>query len=216
VNGGEAPRTAPTSDPPPPTRCPRRGTPFTRHLAASVLRLFGWRIEGTLPDEPRFVLIVAPHTSNWDFPIGVLAMFAIGLRLNWLGKHTLFRFPVASILRWLGGEPIDRGTAHGTVEAAIERFAARPEWVLGIAPEGTRRRVEEWKMGFYRIATGAAVPIVPVWFDYSRRVVGLGIPFRPTADAATDLATLRGMYRPEMARHPDQFAAGPAPGAGTG
>jgi len=194
------------SPPPSPVGCPRRGSPFTRRLAHGFLGLFGWRVEGELPAEPRFVLIVAPHTSNWDFPIGILAMFATGLRLSWLGKHTVFRFPVAGILRWLGGEPINRSATHGTVEVAIEQFKARRQWVLGIAPEGTRKRVEQWKTGFYRIAVGAGVPILPVWIDYSRRVLGLGTPFHPSGEVAADLAAVRRIFRKEMARHPAQFA----------
>ncbi len=186
--------------------CPRRGTPFTRALAHRLLGLGRWRVEGQLPNEPRFVLIVAPHTSNWDFLICILTMFAIGLRLSWLGKHSLFRFPVAPLLRWLGGEPIDRAATQGTVEMAIERFGRRAQWVLGLSPEGTRKRVEQWKTGFHRIAVGAGVPIVPVWIDYQRRVIGLGAPVWPTGDPVADVAALRALYRKEMARYPRQFA----------
>jgi 1-acyl-sn-glycerol-3-phosphate acyltransferase len=185
---------------------PRRGTPFTRALAHRLLGLGGWRVEGALPDEPRFVIIVAPHTSNWDFLIGVLAMFAVGVRLNWLGKHTLFRFPFAPLLRWLGGEPIDRSTNRGTVEVAIERFRRRPQWVLGLTPEGTRKRVEQWRTGFHQIAVGAGVPIVPVTIDYRRRVLGLGAPFRPVGDPQIDVAKLRALFQSDMARHPAEFA----------
>jgi 1-acyl-sn-glycerol-3-phosphate acyltransferase len=193
--------------PPPPSGCPLRGSRLSSRLAVWLLALCGWRIEGRLPEVPRFVLIVAPHTSNWDFPIGVLAMLATRIRLTWLGKHSIFRFPVAGILRRLGGEPVDRSIAQGTVELAIERFRTREQWVLGIAPEGTRKRVAQWKTGFYRIATGAAVPILPVTIDFSRRVLDLGTLFYPTGDQESDLAALRRRYRPEMARHPAQFAA---------
>jgi len=186
--------------------CPTRGGRFGRALGRGLLRLAGWRIEGGLPAEPRFVLIVAPHTSNWDFIIGVLAMFGVGLRASWLGKHTIFRFPVAGLLRWLGGEPVDRSASHGTVEVAVERFRGRPQWVLAISPEGTRKRVPEWKTGFYRIALGAGVPILPVWFDYSRRVVGLGTPVWVTGSEADDIARIRGLFQARMARHPAQFA----------
>jgi 1-acyl-sn-glycerol-3-phosphate acyltransferase len=168
--------------------------------------LAGWRVEGQLPDEPRFVVIVAPHTSNWDFLVCVLSMFATGLRLNWLAKHSLFRFPVAGLLRWLGGEPIDRTATQGTVEVAIARFGERAQWVLGISPEGTRRRAEQWKTGFYRIALGAGVPIVPIWIDYSRRVLGLGPPVRPTGNLNADAAVLHAFFRKEMARYPEKFA----------
>lgn len=185
---------------------PRRGTALTRALAARVLRLAGWRIDGGLPREAKFVAVLAPHTSNWDFVLTVLSMWALGLRLTWLGKHTLFRFPLGPVLRWLGGEPVERGAAGGTVGTAIERLRTRPQYAVGITPEGTRRRVAEWKTGFHRIALGAGVPMVPVWFDYPNRTIGIGQPVHPTADTDADVARMRRMFRKEMARHPGQFA----------
>ena len=171
-------------------------------------------MEGELPPLPRFVIIVAPHTTNWDFIIGVLAMFITDVRASWLGKHTIFRFPVAPLLRWIGGEPIDRSMSHGTVEAAIERFRTRPEWVLALSPEGTRRRVERWKTGFYRIAVGGGVPIVPCWFDYRARVFGIGAPVWPTQDEVAGVARVRSLFHKEMAKYPERFAeAAVAPGA---
>jgi 1-acyl-sn-glycerol-3-phosphate acyltransferase len=184
---------------------PRRGSPFSHVLARRLLGLVGWRVDGTLPACPRFVLIVAPHTSNWDFFIGVLAMFATGLRASWLGKHTIFRFPISPVLRWLGGEPIDRSTPHGTVETAIEHFRTRRQWVLALSPEGTRRSVAHWKTGFHRIAAGAGVPIVPVWLDYQSRTVGIGAPQAPDSDEAASVHRLRMLYRKEMARHPELY-----------
>lgn len=192
-----------------PLGCPRRGTAQSRALAGRILGLFGWRMEGTLPDAPRFVLIVAPHTSNWDFPLGIFAMFTVGLQLTWLGKHTLFRFPVRRLLRWLGGEPVDRAAPLGVVGAAIERFRDRPQWVLAIAPEGTRRRISQWKTGYHRVARGAGVPILPVAIDYSRRVIEIGTLFEPTDDAAADTAALRRRFTAAMARYPEQFATEP-------
>jgi 1-acyl-sn-glycerol-3-phosphate acyltransferase len=185
---------------------PRRGSPWSRALARWLMRRIGWDIEGNLPDCPRFVFVVAPHTSNWDFPIGVLAMFAFGVRMNWLGKHTLFFFPVAPILRWLGGEPVDRSAHHGTVGAAIDRFRTRRQWVLAVSPEGTRKRVERWKTGFYRIAAGADVPMVAAWIDYSRRRIGLGPPLVPGPDEAADMVAMGRFFRKEMARYPARYA----------
>lgn len=197
--------------------CPSRGSRLGAALCHGLLRLAGWRLEGRLPAEPRFVLIVAPHTSNWDFIIGVLAMFALRLRASWLGKHSIFRFPVAGLLRWLGGEPVDRSVHRGTVGAEIDRFRSRKAWVLAISPEGTRKRVPEWKTGFYRIALGADVPVLPVWFDYSRRVVGLGTLVRVTGNEAEEIAGIRGLYHSGMARHPELFAeARDAPGQPAG
>ena len=188
---------------------PRRGSPRGSRLARWLLGLIGWRVEGGLPPCPRFVLIVAPHTSNWDFPIGLLVMFGTDLRASWLGKHTIFRFPVAPLLRWLGGEPIDRSAAQGTVEAAIERFRTRPQWVLALSPEGTRRLVGRWKTGFHRIAVGAGVPIVPVAFDYPARAVRIGPPVDPDPDEVAGVAQLRALFRKSMARYPERFAEEP-------
>ena len=187
---------------------PRRGSAFTRGLARRVLRLFGWRIEGAFPDWPKFVVIIAPHTSNWDFALGVLGMFAVGLRASWLGKHTVFRFPLTPVLRWLGGEPVDRTAPHGTVGVAIDHFRTRPQWVLGLSPEGTRRRVERWKTGFYRIAVGAGVPIITVTVDFVRRVLAIGEPVVPGPDEAAEIAQLRARFRKEMAKYPEKFAEG--------
>jgi 1-acyl-sn-glycerol-3-phosphate acyltransferase len=136
-------------------------------------------------------------------------MFAFGVQMSWLAKHSLFHFPVAGILRWLGGEPIDRGATQGTVEVAIERFKERPQWVFGVSPEGTRKRAEKWKSGYHRIALGAGVPIVPVMIDYSRRVLAMGAPFRPTPDVRADEIVLRRNFRKEMARYPEKFAESP-------
>jgi 1-acyl-sn-glycerol-3-phosphate acyltransferase len=188
-----------------PTGAPRWGSAFTQRLARWVLGLFGWKVEGALPEEPRFVLIVGPHTSNTDFYLGVLAKIAIGIGASWLGKHTIFVFPMGGILRWFGGEPVDRSANQGIVEAAIERFRTRPQWVLAMAPEGTRRRVEQWKTGFYRIAIGAGVPILPVTFDYSRRVVDMGTLYWPTGDETIDMRELRSRYKSSMGKHPEGY-----------
>lgn len=185
---------------------PRRGSRVARRLAGHLLTLAGWRVEGELPALPKFVIIVAPHTSNWDFIIGVLAMFITDVRASWLGKHTIFRFPVAWLLRWLGGEPIDRAARHGTVEVAIERFQTRQAWVLALSPEGTRRRTERWKTGFYRIALGAGVPIVPIAIDYRSRALAIAAPVWPEPDEAAGVARIGRLFDKAMARFPERFA----------
>lgn len=184
---------------------PTRGNAVSRALGRVLLGLAGWRIEGALPPLPKFVVIVAPHTSNWDFFIGLLGMLTTGLRASWLGKHTIFRFPLSPLLRWLGGEPVDRSAPHGVVGTAVARFRERTQWVLGLAPEGTRRRVIAWKTGFLRIATDAGAPIVPVWLDYPARVIGIGAPVWPSGDEPADIARLRAVFRSDMARHPAQY-----------
>jgi 1-acyl-sn-glycerol-3-phosphate acyltransferase len=185
---------------------PHRGNALSRALGRALLRLAGWRIEGQLPALPKFEVIVAPHTSAWDVVIGVCGLLATGLQASWFGKHTLFRFPLSALLRWLGGEPVDRSAPHGVVDAAVKRFQTRAQWVLGLAPEGTRRRVVAWKTGFLRIAAAANVPIVPIWFDYRSRVIGIGAPVRPSGDADADMARVRGLYHKDMARRPALFA----------
>ena len=187
----------------------RRGTPFTRALAHRALGCFGWRVEGNLPSCPRFVMIVAPHTSNWDFPVGLFSMFATGLRLSWVGKHTIFRWPAGPILRWFGGEPIDRTAPGGFVEQVVEQFRNRAQLGLALSPEGTRRPVPEWKTGFHRIALAAGVPIIPVWIDWRFRVLRLGEPSMPTADVAADISRYRRMFSRAMARYPAKFVEEP-------
>lgn len=184
-----------------------RRRPISRALGRAALALAGWRIVGALPaDEPKYVAIVGPHTSNLDFFVGLAAELALGLRAHWIGKHTLFRWPLGPVLRWLGGEPVDRDAAEGTVGAAIARFDAHAHYVLALSPEGTRRRVPRWRTGFYRIAHGAGVPVVPVWLDYSRREIGIGAPVRLGPDAEAETTRLRALYRKEMARFPDRYA----------
>jgi 1-acyl-sn-glycerol-3-phosphate acyltransferase len=192
-----------------PLGAPRRGIPFTRALANWLLGLFGWRVEGSIPPCPKFVMIVAPHTSNWDFPVGLFSMFAFGLRLTWVGKHTIFRWPAGPILRWFGGEPIDRTAPGGFVEQVIEQFRTRPQLGLALSPEGTRRPAPEWKTGFHRIALAAGVPIVPVWIDWRTKALRLGEPSMPTADVAADLTRYRRMFSRAMARYPEKFVEEP-------
>lgn len=175
-------------------------------LGRVFLRLIGWRIDGSLPPDPRYVMIVAPHTSNWDFFVGLFAKWALGLKAAFLAKHTLFQGPVGWALRALGGIPVDRAHPEGMVESVVARARAHPGFVLAVTPEGTRKRSREWKTGFHRIALAVGIPIVPVAFDWSTRTVGLGAAYRPTADVAADVRALRLLYTKQMARHPEFFA----------
>jgi 1-acyl-sn-glycerol-3-phosphate acyltransferase len=173
---------------------PRRGSWLLRGLAAGILRAWGWRFEGTLPNVCKAVAIIAPHTSNWDFVLGMLGLFAADLRVSWLGKHKLFRPPFAGLLRWMGGIPIDRGTSSGVVEQIVSRFHDSEALLLGLSPEGTRRPVARWHTGFWHVAAGAGCPIVPIAFDWGSRVIRFGDPLQPTGDLDADLATLRAFF----------------------
>jgi 1-acyl-sn-glycerol-3-phosphate acyltransferase len=182
-----------------------RRRPVLRRIARWALRAAGWRIVSEVPPLPKFVAVVAPHTSNWDFFLGIATIFALDLDVRWLGKHTIFRGPVGTLLRRLGGRPVRRTAPEGVVAEAAAAIQAEPEFILGLAPEGTRSKVDHWRTGFYRIAEAAGVPIVPVWFDWSRREIGIGEPMTPTGDLAADVAALQAVYRPEMGRHPALF-----------
>ncbi len=154
----------------------------------------GWRVDPNLPDLPKFVAIAAPHSSGWDFIVGIAFVFAIRLDAHYIGKAELFKGPLGPLMRWLGGLPVDRNHPEGFVEQTVALFTAHEKLVVALAPEGTRKPVTKWKTGFYRIAVGAGVPIVPGYFDNGRRAVGLGPPFHPTGDVETDMAALRAFY----------------------
>ena len=184
---------------------PARGNRFSRGLGRAVLKRMGWDIKGELPNLPKFVVIGAPHTSNWDFVLAIAALLALGLDARWLGKDTIFRPPFGPLMRWLGGIPVNRRARHGVVAQTVAAFAQRDRFVVGVAPEGTRKRVERWKTGFYHVAQGAGVPIVPAYFDYPHKVLGFGSPFEPSGDLEADIAHLRAFYIPFKGKKPEQF-----------
>jgi 1-acyl-sn-glycerol-3-phosphate acyltransferase len=177
-----------------------------RHrLANIVLKLFVWRAEGSLADCPKCVVVVAPHTSNWDFPVLMLIKVALRLKVRWMGKHTLFRPPFGWIMRWLGGLPIDRSARNNMVEQAVESFRTHDRLLLAIPPEGTRKRAPYWRSGFYHIALGAQVPIALAYADYRRKVGGIGHIFVPSGDVDADMAIIRDFYSGIVGKRPDQF-----------
>ena len=177
-----------------PPSLPRRGNTLTKALARGLLTLFGWRVDGEVPDRAKMIAIVAPHTSNWDFIVGILVVFALGLRVRFLGKHTLFNPPLGGLMRWLGGTPVVRETPQGAVGDAAEMIAREEKVLLGIAPQGTRKRGIPWLSGFYNIALAARVPLLPAAFDYGRKALRLFPLFEPTGDYAADLARLQALY----------------------
>ncbi len=148
---------------------------------------------------------MAPHTSNWDFIVGVGGLFALDIDAHWFGKESLFHGPLGWMMRRLGGRPVRRDTPDGVVAEMAAAVRAEPKFLLALAPEGTRRQVDEWRTGFYHIARAADVPVVPVWFDWSRRVIGVHAPLRMTGALDADLRQLRALYHPAMARNPAGF-----------
>ena len=177
--------------------------PLAEWIGRTALKLMGWRIEGELPRLDKFVAIGAHHTSNWDFVIFIALKFVLRLNARWFGKHSIFRWPFGGLMRSWGGIAIRRDRKLNTVEQAIQAFREHDEFILGLSPEGTRKKVERWKMGFYHIALGAGVPIVPGALDFANRRVVIGAPFQPTGDAEADLQALLAFFRPYVPKKPE-------------
>ncbi len=178
-----------------------RSSRFTRWVARSVLRACGWRMVGAFPDLPKGVLIGAPHSSNWDGLWALLVKVALGVEVRIFAKHQLFWWPLGPLLRWLGVIEVNRSAVGGFVEQIIDRFAREEQLWIGIAPEGTRKRVEHWKAGFWKIAKGAGVPVVPAFFHYPDKIIGIGEPFVLSDDMEADMARIRAWYAPWRGRN---------------
>lgn len=181
-----------------------------RRLSRLILRLQGWRVEGSLPNQAsKSVIIGAPHTSNWDLPYMLMAAFVLHLHVYWLGKASLFRAPFGPLMRWLGGVPVDRSKSNNLVTSAAASIrAADGPLQLVLSPEGTRGRTERWKTGFYFIALEAKVPIVLAYIDYEHRVCGLGPLFVPTGDVDRDMLEIQRFYAGFRGRKEDRSVSG--------
>ena len=188
-----------------PLEVPQVRSWWRRPFGMLGLWLMGWHIEGNFPRQRKFVVIVAPHTSNWDFVVGILTYFALSLDANWMAKHTALKGPWGPLGRYLGAVPVDRSQAGNVVQSSNAEFAKREKMMLVIAPEGTRSAVEGWKKGYHHIALAAGVPIVPVALDFGQRRVLIGEPLSPCQDYDADYARLKSFFRADMARHPGNF-----------
>lgn len=173
-------------------------------LSRFLLKITGWRCVGALPAEPKYVMIAAPHTSNWDLPVMLTIAFALRARVFWMGKDTLFRPPFGHLFRWLGGVPVDRRKRNNAVDQAIQLFRDNESFVLIVAPEGTRARVTHWKTGFYHIAHGAGVPIVLGFLDYRRKQGGIGPVIKASGDIAADMTEIRQFYADITGRYAEE------------
>jgi len=184
---------------------PKRGNGFTQSVARGLMSLFGWRIEADIPNLPKFVLVGAPHTSNWDFLLTLGTFFSLSVKISWMGKKSLFRWPFGGIMKWLGGVPIERANQReGVVDQTIEAFNSRDKFVIAVMPEGTRNKVGEWKTGFYHIAQGANVPILPVRFDYGRKVMGVGPSIETSGDVTADMAHIQSNFTGIEGKNPSR------------
>ena len=167
---------------------------FFQLLARFFMRLTGWRVEGTLPELPKFILIGAPHTSNWDFVLFLGIIFTLKANVKFMGKAELFRNPFGWFFYYCGGLPVDRKKSTGLVDQMVEACNSTEQFILTIAPEGTRHHVSEWKRGFYHIAKGAGIPIVMAVVDGKKKVVRVGQVFQPTDNIEADMQTIQGYF----------------------
>ena len=162
---------------------------------------FGWDVVGQVPVGGKFVVIAAPHTSNWDFFFGLFAGYIYRLKVSWIGKDSLFKKPFGGIVRWSGGIAINRDRQHGVVDQIATQLKESSKLVIAIAPSGTRKRVDYWKSGFYWIAHAAQVPILCGYLDYGRKEVCLGLCFVPTGNVREDMDRIREFYKGIHGKH---------------
>lgn len=190
-----------------PRASPRsRGTSptLTQHAARALLGAFGWQVDVRFPPGPHCVIVVYPHTSNWDFVIGYLARLAAAIPIQFVGKHTLFRWPFGGLLRRMGGIPVNRADPAGLVERLAGELTRGDRLWLALAPEGTRSYTDHWKSGFYRLALAAKVPVGLGFIDYRGRAVGLTTYLSLSGDEEADLARIRDFYADKIGKHPEQ------------
>jgi 1-acyl-sn-glycerol-3-phosphate acyltransferase len=177
-----------------------------KYLSRFILRLFGWKIDIRIPPEKKYVIVIAPHTSNWDLIIGKLANWANGQKPKVLVKKEAFTFIAGPFIRMWGGIPVDRSNTANLVEQIYKLFEESDEFVLGITPEGTRKRNPNWKTGFYRIALRAKVPIYFGYVDYKTRRGGMHDKFMPTGDLEKDMKIIKSYYKDMQGKYPENFA----------
>lgn len=173
-------------------------------IARILLGVTGWQAVQGPPPEKQFVFVAAPHTSNWDLVYMVAFGAIYGIKFRFLAKHTIFWPPLGWLVSALGAVPVDRRAAHGVVGQMTDVFAAADGFILAVPPEGTRRRTEYWKSGFYHIARGAGVPIVLSQLDWSRKRAGFGPLFWPTDDMRADMDKIRAYYADKHGRFPEK------------
>jgi len=178
---------------------------YLLQLTAKIsLRLVGWNLIAELPATQKFLLIGAPHTSNWDFPIALLMIAGLGLKLYWVGKDSLFSGIKGPFMRGLGGIPVERGARKNFVGQIVDLYNDRDEMVLTMAPEGTRKYVDHWKTGFYHIALNAKIPVALGFLDYTKKTCGVGGYFTPTGNQEADLKILQEFYDDKVGKFPHQ------------
>ncbi len=168
------------------------------------MKMTGWKIVADIPPDKKFIIVGAPHTSNWDFPLALLTCFALRLKIAWIGKHSLFKKPFGGFMRRLGGIPVNRECSSGIVEQMAKKFANSEKLVVAIAASGTRKKSDYWRSGFYWIAHEARVPILCGYLDYTHKEAGFGLTFLPSGDIQKDMARIREFYRNVTGKFPEK------------
>lgn len=172
-------------------------------LSMWILNTLGWTVHVDLPDSKKFVAIAAPHTSNWDFLLGIIAAKAVKVKVCWMGKHTMFRWPFGWFFRAIGGTPIHREQGRNHIQQLTDLFNRSEQLVLALAPEGTRSRTDHWKTGFHYIARAAKVPIAMGYLDFGHKQVGIGGSFYPGEDIEADFELIRRFYANRHGKNPE-------------
>lgn len=175
-----------------------------RGIAHVLLKILGWKKIGELPRIPKYVIILAPHTSNWDVFYGVLLAYSLRADAYFMAKHQMFRFPFGPIVRWLGALSIDRSKSSNTVQSIISLYDTYSNFVIALAPEGTRKKVDKWKTGFYNIAMGANIPIVMTYLNYKTKSGGVGGVLYPTGDLEADFLKMKKVYKNAYGYYPEK------------
>ncbi len=188
-----------------PDAIPRKGNSVTRCLGRWLLRLLGWRVTGEFPRQKKLVIVVAPHTSNWDFITAMAGILAVGIRVNFLMKKEAFIWPLKPFFIWLGGIPIDRSATENTVEQIVSHYENHDALWLAIAPEGTRDKVDNWKTGCVRIAKSTDIPLLLVMWDYPEKRLVIDRIWPLSENAAEDMMAIRAYVRSHyLGRHPNK------------
>ncbi len=176
-------------------------------LGVALLKVLGWRVEGEPPDVPKVIVVVAPHTSYWDYPLALFVSWHFNFKGVWFGKAEIFKWPLLGrFFLKTGGIPVYRDRHQGLVDQIVQAFNERDQILFAITPEGTRRKVAYWKSGFYRIALQAKVPLCLGYIDFKRKALGFGPLYYPTGDTEQDLDFLRSFYKDVTPRHPDRVS----------
>ena len=188
-------------------KVPKRGNKFAPVIASALLKASGWRTVGEIPNISQAVVLALPHTSNVDGIYAIPSLFALDIKISIMGKHTLFKVPVfAQLLNWIGVIPIDRGNKGSVLQASIDKFKTGEPLFLGLSPEGTRQYTESWKTGFYYLAVGAGVPILPVAMDYNTKEIRFMSLVYPTGDIEADLPKIYPQYKGVLPRHLERLS----------